>query len=246
MKRRCLPRSVHGALCGLAILLVLAFLRAAYGPPPVFGEEAILRRTERQYLRAPGTVAAQWDDRNEHYFAVWDGSEVLVYYTPWENSTTFFGPERVPKPKPVVHRYRSCWLLQNSAVRGWGCPMERVSVLKGERWASALPLLVKNGDPAAVRGEITVSGMNIPLEGAAGAYRWTAEARRDNPWFFVFTVTTEEYERYSRLWGFIRSGSDMGLGVTAEAEIVWYDASGAELGRQAFSLLAEGGEGSGA
>ena len=105
---------------------------------------------------------------------------------------------------------------------------------------------MKNGDPAAVRGEITVSGMNIPLEGAAGAYRWTAEARRDNPWFFVFTVTTEEYERYSRLWGFIRSGSDMGLGVTAEAEIVWYDASGAELGRQAFSLLAEGGEGSGA
>ena len=89
MKHRRLPRPFHIAFCVLGLLAVLTVLRLMYGPPSVYGEKAILRRMERQNLRTHGELIGYWSDMSEQTFAFWDGAEILIYQTNWENKGYF-------------------------------------------------------------------------------------------------------------------------------------------------------------
>lgn len=244
MRRRRLPRPLHAALCGLVLLLAALFLRLEYGPPAAEGEEAILRRMERQYLRAPAEPVAQWSDMSRQFFAVWDGSEIQVYLGIWNNGATFYGEERVPKPKPIVHLYRFGSLWRDSGVIGWGCPGLTISVWRTSEWVNSLPLLIKNDDPAAVRGSLTVSARDDSPEATIRQYVWHAASERENPWFFIFFVTpTERGNSPQQVLNAIQNVWTPGEDITAEAEIVWQDESGNELYRQTIDLIeTEGGE----
>ena len=241
MRRRRIPRPVHAALCILCILLIPVFFRLEYGPPAAWGEEAILRRAERQYLRAPGEVIAAWNDGNIQDFAVWDGSEVQVYDTMWTSRGAFYGEERIPKPKPIVHRYTRAILWRDSREKGWGCTGIVTSVWRSASsdWESSLPLLIKNGDPAAARGYLTVTARDASEgSGSVRLYTWHAEAERENPWVFLFFVTPQQQgNNISQVMNRIANGRDWNGEITAEAEIVWYAGDGQELSRQFIQLI---------
>ena len=248
MKRRRIPRPVHAAFCFLCFLLILLFFRLEYGPPAAWGEEAVLRRAERKNLRAPGEVIAVWNEWNEQSFAVWDGSEVQVYDTLWENKVSFYGEERTPKPKPLVRRYTRAILWRDSREKGWGCTGIVTSVWKSASsdWESSLPLLIKNGDPAAARGYLTVTARDASEgSGSVRLYTWHAEAERENPWVFLFFVTPQQQgNNISQVMNRIANGRDWNGEITAEAEIVWYAEDGQELYRQSIQLIETETEGS--
>ena len=241
MKRKFLPRPIHAALCILGILLILYVLRLSYGPPPVFGEEAMFRRLERQYLREAGTRIAHWSNRNEDYYACWDGKDILVYYAPWNNKVTFVGVEQTPVPKPIIRRYSYGVLARRSHDGGWGCPGCEVWIRKGDVWVGSLPILVKNDDPAVKRGELTVTARDYSEDnnGYVHKYTWQADAGRMNPWVFVFELTPWQKHNNSSMLYYISSAYDPG-GISASAEIVWYDEGGAELYRQQIELIGQG------
>ncbi len=246
MKRRRIPRPVHAFLCLLGLLLILVLFRLEYGTP-VYGEEAALRRMERQYLRAPGELVARWDDTNIQEFAVWDGAEVQVYHAMWMNRATFYGAERLPKPKPLVHRYYYGFLWRDSATIGWGCPGTVTSIWKSSvsDWVRSVPLLVKNDDPAAVRGHLTVNARDDSEDVLIHQYVWHAEAERENPWVFLFFVTPQQRGNDAlQVLNRIANGRDLSGRITAEAEIVWYGEDGEALSRQRIQLIeTEGSEG---
>ena len=249
MRGRRIPRPVHAALCLLGLLLIPVFFRLEYGPPAAWGEEAILRRAERQNLRAPGEVIAVWNDTNIQDFAVWDGREVQVYDTMWESRGAFYGEERTPKPKPIVHRYTRAILWRDSRERGWGCPGNLTSVWRSatSEWVRSLPLLIKNDDPAAVRGHLTVTAHDDSKDsGSIHLYVWHAEAEREDPWVFLFFVTPQQRGNQPlQVMNRIASGWDWHGEITAEAEIVWYAEDGQELSRQNIQLIETETEGSG-
>ncbi len=241
MKRRRIPRPVHAAFCILCFLLILLFFRLEYGPPAVWGEEAVLRRAERQNLRAPGEVIAMWNDTNIQDFAVWDGSEVQVYDTMWTSRGAFYGEELTPKPKPIVHRYTRAILWRDSREKGWGCTGMVTSVWRSASsdWARSLPLLIKNDDPAAVRGHLTITAHDDSKDsGFIHLYTWHAEAERDNPWVFLFFVTPQQQGNQPlQVMNRICNGRDYTGEIRAEAEIVWYSEDRAELSRQFIKLI---------
>ncbi len=247
MRRRRIPRPVHAALCLVVLLLIPVFFRLEYGPPAAWGEEALLRRAERQYLRAPGEVIAVWNDTNIQDFVVWDGREVQVYDTLWENNVSFYGVERTPKPKPIVHRYTRAILWRDSREKGWGCTGMVTSVWKSSSsdWVRSLPLLIKNDDPAAVRGHLTVTAHDdSESSGSIHLYVWHAEAERENPWVFLFFVTPQQRgDQPLLVMNRIANGYDYTGEITAEAEIIWYSEDGEELSRQYIDLIeTEGSE----
>lgn len=235
MRKYRLPRPLHAALCVLAILLMLFFLRLLCGPPIAFSELSAIRREERRNLRPPGEIVARWGYLNNNGLALWDGSEVQTYETHWSNRTTFYGVEQNPIPKPLVYFYDRVTFFRDSREYGWGCPGIITEVRRGDEWRRSLPLLVKNDDSAAVRGSLTVRARLTGEEGAALRYLWRAEAERENPWVFLFFITPpEEGNESLRMLNAIQNGWD---GAAAEAEIVWQDESGNELYRQKIDLI---------
>lgn len=237
MKKIRLSRPLHAAVCILLILLVLIFLRLAYGPFPVYGEKTVVRRMERRVLRSHGEQIARWDDMNEQTFAVWDGEDILMYYTAWDNKAVFYGTNRVPIPKPLIRRYRIGHLFRDSRyVGGWGCAGYIVKVKQGEDWVASLPILVKNTDPTACRGRLTVTleSWSETQQTYLHTYIWKAEAERNDPRVFIFTLISSE-SKESRLHYLASMNGPNGL--RALGEIVWYDENGGETGRQSIKLL---------
>jgi len=249
MRRKRLARPVHIVLCLLAILLVLGFTRLACGPPPALSAAAALKRAQRRYIRPPVEMAACWDDRNKQLFAVWDGGEIQTYSALWDRldrKNVDYHPGETAK-EPVVRVYDRCIQWRDSRSLGWGCPGMPVD---GE-----LPLFVKNDDPAAVsgqftvRGEVNIGGWNAPID---VPYSCTADAGRSDPHFFTFWIKPEgDPDAVQRVLNRLMNLGIEVAGITAEAEIVWYDSSGEELYRQSFDMMEmdkqwEGSEGNGA
>ena len=235
MRRKRLRKPAHIVLCLLAILLVLGFVRLSCGPVPAFSEAAALHRAQRQSIRGPVEPAACWNDRNEQLFAVWDGGEIQVYSALWRrfdrrNVNYHLGE---PAPEPIVRVYERCILWRDSRSLGWGCPGMPVD--------GALPLFVKNDDPAVasgfftVRGEVNIGGWNAPID---VPYSCSAAAERSDPHFFTFWVKPEgDPDTAQRVRNRLTNLGAEISGITAEAEIVWYDDSGEELYRQSFDMM---------
>lgn len=250
MRRKRLRKPAHIVLCLLAILLVLGFVRLACGPAPALSAAAALKRAQRRYIRPPVEMAACWNDRNEQLFAVWDGGEIQTYTALWsrfDGRSVSYGLSNNAGIKPVVRVYDYCILWRDSRSLDWGCPGMPVD---GE-----LPLFVKNDDPAiasghfTVRGEVNIGGWNAPID---VPYSCTADALRSDPHFFTFWVKPEgDPDAVQRVLNRLTNLGIEVAGITAEAEIVWYDGSGEELYRQSFDMMEmdtqrEGSEGYGA
>ena len=250
MRRKCLPRPLHAALCLLAIPLVLGLTRLFCGPAPALSAAAALHRAQRKYIREPVEPAACWEERNEQLFAVWDGGEIQVYSARWsrlDRRSISYGLSNDAGIKPVVRVYDRCTPWRDSRSLGWGSP--------GMPVEGSLPLFVKNEDPAVasghftVRGEVNIGSRDDPAE---APYTCTAASRRSDPHFFTFWVRPEGDEETALL---VRNrlknlGAEIS-GITAEAEIVWYGENGEELCRQSFDMMemdaqAERSEGNGA
>lgn len=238
MRKQRLPRPLHAALCVFVILLTLFLVRLLCGPPPIaFSELSAIRREERRNLRPPGEIVARWGYLDNNGLALWDGSEVQTYETHWSNRTTFYGVEQNPIPKPLVYFYDRVTFFRDSRENGWGCPGVITEVRQGDEWRRSLPLLVKNDDPAAVRGSLAVTAQVTGEDGAPRRYLWRAEAERENPWVFLFFLTPrEEGNDALRVQNAIQNGWFGGT-AAAEAEIVWQDESGNELYRQTIELI---------
>ena len=243
-RKRRLSRQLHGVFCFLVILLALMFVRILCGPPPALTERAALRRAERQNLRVPQEAAARWESLNQFVAAVWDGSEVQTYFGWWDrisrrsfsySTDVLYGSNSYRKP--LIPLYTTVRFWRDSGEFGWGCPgMDLTGVMDGD-WVHTLPVMVKNDDPNAVRGEMTVTGVSVNPNEEGKPYRWTASARRENPWFFAFMLVPKG-EGTSYVQDAIVNGWDVtGNGNTAAAEIVWYDENGTELYRQSFDLI---------
>ncbi len=244
-RRKRLPRPLHAALCLLAVLLGLTLVRLLCGPTDLMTERQALRRAQRQSLRVPREAVDTVNVFNQQLFAVWDGSEIQAYQAWWKrplrrgysyNSAGERG--LVLMAEPLIRDYYYCYLWRDSRDYGWGCPG---TVMTGYRvhdtsWMSkySLPLLVKNSDPAALRGEITVRGA-IRDDVYDQPFGVTADARRENPWFFTFLLETD-WSVAARAFHYIEGGTEEET-CTAEAEIVWYDADGNELYRQQIELI---------
>lgn len=235
MKKRRLSRPVHIILCLLAILLVLGLARLSCGPVPALSAAAALKRAQRRYIRPPVEMAACWDYWNEQLFAVWDGGEIQVYSALWDRldrKNVDYHPGETAK-EPVVRVYDRCIQWRDSRSLGWGCPGMPVD---GE-----LPLFVKNDDPAiasgyfTVRGEVNIGGWDAPID---VPYSCSAAAERSDPHFFTFWVKPEgDPDTVQRVLNRLTNLSAEITGITAEAEIVWYDGSGEELYRQCFDMM---------
>ena len=249
MRHRRLPRPFHIAFCVLGLLAVLTVLRLMYGPPSVYGEKAILRRMERQNLRTHGELIGYWSDMSEQTFAFWDGAEILIYQTNWENKGYFAGEDRTPVPKPLIHRYRYGHLLWDSRHYGWGTPGPVIEVQSpyGSEWMRKLPVLVKNSDPAVKSGELTVTARDYSENnnGYVHKYTWQTDAERENDWVFVFLMPRLNKDVNPHLLSAISGGYRAVGRYEASAEIVWYDESGKELYRQQFDLFKGDGQGEG-
>ena len=244
MRKRRRTRRFHLILCAFLFLLALVLFRLACGPLPAFSEAAALERAQRQHGRAPVKTAACWEDRNKQLFVVWDGGDIQVYSALWDRldrrNIGYDGSDSAEK-KPVFRVYKYCILWRDSRTLGWGCP--------GEPVEGALPLLVKNDDPAAasgfftVRGEVNIGGWNAPVE---VEYSCTADAERSDPHFFTFWIKPEGYPKTAEL--VLNRLTNLGAevpGITAEAEIIWYDAGGNELYRQSFDMMDTDAQGEG-
>ena len=237
MKKRRLSRPVHIILCLLAILLALGLARLSCGPAPALSEAAALHRAQRQNIRPPVGSAACWDDWNKQLFTLWDGGEIQVYSALWsrlDRRSIGYGLSNNDGIKPVVRVYDYCILWRDSRSLGWGCPGMPV---EGE-----LPLFVKNDDPAiasgyfTVRGEVNIGGWVAPID---VPYSCTADAGRSDPHFFTFWIKPEgDPDTVQRVLNRLTNLGAEITGITAEAEIVWYDDSGGELYRQSFDMMA--------
>ena len=235
MRKKRLARPVHIILCLLAILLVLGLARLFCGPVPALSAAAALQRAQRRYIRPPVEMAACWDDRNKQLFAVWDAGEIQVYSALWsrlDRKNVDYHPGETAK-EPVVRVYDRCIQWRDSRSLGWGCPGMPVD---GE-----LPLFVKNDDPAiasgyfTVRGEVNIGGWDTPID---VPYSCSAAAERSDPHFFTFWVKPEgDPDTAQRVLNRLTSLGAEITGITAEAEIVWYDGSGEELYRQSFDMM---------
>lgn len=236
MRRKRLARPVHIVLCLLAILLVLGFTRLACGPAPALSAAAALKRAQRQNIRPPAEPSACWEEWNKQLFAVWDGGEIQTYSALWsrlDGRSISYGLSNAAGIKPVVRVYDRCTPWRDSRSLGWGCPGMPVD---GE-----LPLFVKNGDHAAasgsftVRGEVNIGGWNAPID---VPYSCTANAGRSDPHFFTFWIKPEgDPDAVQRVLNRLMNLGIEVAGITAEAEIVWYDGSGEELYRQVFDMM---------
>ena len=235
MRKKRLARPVHIILCLLAILLVLGLARLFCGPVPALSAAAALQRAQRRYIRPPVEMAACWDDRNKQLFAVWDAGEIQVYSALWsrlDRKNVDYHPGETAK-EPVVRVYDRCIQWRDSRSLGWGCPGMPVD---GE-----LSLFVKNDDPAiasgyfTVRGEVNIGGWDTPID---VPYSCSAAAERSDPHFFTFWVKPEgDPDTAQRVLNRLTNLGAEITGITAEAEIVWYDGSGEELYRQSFDMM---------
>ena len=235
MRKKRLARPVHIILCLLAILLVLGLARLFCGPVPALSAAAALQRAQRQNIRPPVGSAACWDDWNKQLFAVWDAGEIQVYSALWsrlDRKNVDYHPGETAK-EPVVRVYDRCIQWRDSRSLGWGCPGMPVD---GE-----LPLFVKNDDPAiasgyfTVRGEVNIGGWDTPID---VPYSCSAAAERSDPHFFTFWVKPEgDPDTAQRVLNRLTNLGAEITGITAEAEIVWYDGSGEELYRQSFDMM---------
>ena len=235
MRKKRLARPVHIILCLLAILLVLGLARLFCGPVPALSAAAALQRAQRRYIRPPVEMAACWDDRNKQLFAVWDAGEIQVYSALWsrlDRKNVDYHPGETAK-EPVVRVYDRGIQGRDSRSLGWGCPGMPVD---GE-----LPLFVKNDDPAiasgyfTVRGEVNIGGWDTPID---VPYSCSAAAERSDPHFFTFWVKPEgDPDTAQRVLNRLTNLGAEITGITAEAEIVWYDGSGEELYRQSFDMM---------
>ncbi len=229
MKRRCLPRPVHAALCVLAMALILVLVRLFCGPPGSLTAEGQLRRTARRNLRPNGEVIRRWQDSNHFAFAVWDGEEAQVY------GLYYRFPQRSLAP------YCGGQLFRDSRDDGWGCLgilMANWDTEHGEIRPS-VPVLVKNDDPAAVRGELTVTMQSWSElnQDYIHRYTWHASAEREDPRVFFFTLRSRQKEGRTNVLQYLY-GDPVGDGERdSRAEVVWYDESGNELYRQSFDMM---------
>ena len=237
MRKKRLARPVHIILCLLAILLVLGLTRLFCGPAPALSAAAALQRAQRRYIRPPVEMAACWTDRNEQLFAVWDGGEIQTYTALWSRFYRKYVDwrpgETLVEPVVRVRVYDRCTPWRDSRSLGWGCPGMPVD--------GALPLFVKNGDPAVasgrftVRGEVNIGAWNAPID---VPYSCTADAERSDPRFFAFWVKPEgDSDTVQRVLNRLMNLGVEISSITAEAEIVWYDDSGEELYRQVFDMM---------
>lgn len=274
-KRRCISKPLHVLFCVLAMVLILILVRLFCGPPKLMTERTALCLAQRRALREPDAPALQLDFQNWQVFAVWDGEAVQTYYTLWTRpgrrsySQNDDGERGFRLMRdPLLKEYEWCQFWRDSREFGWGCPGYKLSgyVAEDGRWEirEYVPLAVINGDPDVASGVLTVSG-SCTRDGETGEYAWTAAAVREDPRVFLFQLTPGE-DLTNDFASWVLSDISMGEelfsaasakegvnepGVTALAEVVWYDEKGNELYRQEFDLLrrenaAEGSEEHGA
>ncbi len=230
MRKRRLPRPLHAALCLLAVALILAALRLLCGPPGSFTAMGQLRRAARQNLRGKGEVIRRWQDSNHFAFALWDGEEVQVYDLYRE------------LPRRSLAPYRGGRLFRDSREDGWGCLGVMMTNWNMEMGGlkPTVPVLVKNGDPSAARGELTVTLQSWSELNQAYIHRytWHASAEREDPRVFFFTL--ESRQKIGRTNALLYLYGDGEWESTAE--VLWYDENGTELYRQSFALGDTGSE----
>ena len=232
MRKKSLPRPLHAALCLLATALILAAVRLLCGPPGSFTAMGQLRRAARQNLRGKGEVIRRWQDSNHFAFALWDGEEVQVYDLYRE------------LPRRSLAPYCGGRLFRDSREEGWGCLGAMMTNWDPEMGGQkpSVPVLVKNGDPAAARGELTVTLQSWSELNQAYIHRytWHASAEREGPRVFFFTL--ESRQKLGRTNALLYLyGDPAGDGEwESAAEVLWYDENGTELYRQSFALFDAG------
>lgn len=244
--------------------------RRALREPQEIAARADFRNWQVVAVWNSGTRTTKKREETGQDFAVWDEGTVQTYFANWtrpgrrgykynadgERGLILFRD-------PPLREYEWCQFWRDSRDFGWGCPGRKLSgfVLENGEWVvrEYVPLAVINGDPAAASGVLTVSG-SCSRDGETGEYAWTAAASREDPRVFLFPLTPGE-DLPSDLASWVLSDISMGEellsaaavmeGVTAFAEVVWYDRDGNELYRQGFDLLrtekeTEGSENDGA
>ena len=237
MRKRRLPRPLHAALCLLAMVLILALVRLYCGPPGSFTAMGQLRRAARQNLRGKGEVVRRWQDSNHFAFALWDGEEVQVYELYRE------------LPRRSLAPYRGGRLFRDSREEGWGCLGVMMTNWDPEKrqLQPSVPVLVKNADPAAARGELTVTlqSWSELNQTYIHRYTWHASAQREDPRVFFFTLESRQKEDRTNVLHYLYLhylyGDPAGDGEReSTAEVLWYDEKGNELYRQSFALVDAG------
>ena len=231
MKRRFwrFSRPVGSLVCVLLLLVLTWFMRFAAGTPHG-SPEAVLRRTERRYLRLPGELVEVFETRlNAANAVTWRDGELAVYYLTSEDDDN---------RGEWKHRYQDGFLYRSAQPGSWGCcttPFIQFDVNKGnmvtKRW---FYVLVKNQDPQVTGGKLTV-------ESWLGDYHrtWRAEADRTNPYYLTFRLEINGGgEKTLSIFNAL-CGGDSGDGATAEAEAVFIDADGNAVSSLRFDMIEE-------
>ncbi len=252
MKHLRLSRPVHGALCILAMLLILTALRLLCGPPAVWGPERALRRAERKYLLRPGDVETTWERMRFCYMAVRgrDG-RLRLFQSHYTNDQTFVGTDQQPKNRYLVYFYDPAVLLPDIGEVPWDGASFSWSgfeyVNDSMHSVMELHLLMENGDPAVQRAEFRCTGISRQEGREPYVRRWSASAERLTPRLFDLTLT---YVQDSVKWvneanlAALFAIESKGSGypdwqVELEGEVIWYDAEGRELYRQTLDFRPE-------
>ncbi len=252
MKKLRLSRPMHGALCILAMLLILAAVRLLCGPPAVWSPEGALRKAERSSLLLPGEVEARWDRMRFRYMAVrgQDG-QLRLFQTHYKNDQTFVDTDQHPKKRYLLYLYDPAVLLPDSGDVPWegtSFSWSGFEYTNGSMHSVVeLHLLMENRDPAAQRAEFRCTSISR-RDGVKPWYRnWDASAERLTPRLFDLTLTHTQdsgnWANAANLAALVAIGS-RGNGyldwqVELDGEVIWYDADGRELYRQKLDFWQE-------
>ena len=255
MKKLRLSRPVHGALCILGMLLILAAVRLLCGPPAAWGPKAALRRQERQSMLPRGKVEARWDRLDFTYLADRQpNGDLLIYSFCPDNTVTYYGPELKPKGfRPIrFYRNQSGSLIGNSREVPWnGASFFSINYSYADlalHSVSEAHLLFENGDPTVQRAEFRCTSVSEREEWPEPlTLNWTASAERLTPRLFDLTLTkvngTDDWYREER-WNAMLTIADGGRSpsdssISLDGEVIWYDADGRELYRQKLDFWQE-------
>ena len=220
-----------GCLLCLCLLLILAwFIRLVSGPPAA-GVETQIRRAERRCLRPAGELAEIYNEGQYYPYAVTKRDGELYTY--------FLAPQGLmgDKRKRCTGAFR--W-QDTAGDLPWGCcigPFYQFELVGGSNvYVQWMYVLVKNPDPAAVSGKLSIEA-SLGNGDEAYTRTWTARAERRDPDYLSFRLELRGgSERMRQLFSAIYNGVGS-TDTTATAEAVFYDADGKETGRLQFDML---------
>ncbi len=263
MRKRCLPRSLHAALCVSAMVLILGFVRTFCGPFAALSPEKALRRQERQSLLPPGEIEARWDVNQATYLADRQpGGEWRVYYFWPENTLFLYGLGKQHREITLLrfYRNRAFHLAGSSETVPWkgtsfltggftsGYNADVSNLRSGS--VSEAHLLFENEDPDVRKAEFRCTTVSKAESGSL-TFQWTASAERLTPRLFDLTLNTVSgdrdripREKWYAMVAIARGGRSVPAGspVSLEGEVIWQDGEGRELYREKIGFFTEDGE----